>query len=90
MAWTCFEDRKMSRFAYLFMPVRLILYVRLVAALMEYYRNISANERKLEEADFVGFTVIPTIASFFIAGYWIVEMMKYKSPDWSAYQARLK
>ena len=57
-----------------------------VAALKEHYRNLAANEKKLEQADFIGLTVIPTIAGCFIAGYWILGMMKYWSPDWSAYQ----
>ena len=57
-----------------------------VAALKEHYRNLSANEKKLEQADFIGLTVIPTIAGCFIASYWIIGMMKYHSPDWSAYQ----
>merc|ERR1712228_704912 len=39
-----------------------------VAALKEHYRNLAANEKKLERADYVGFTVIPTIAGCFIAG----------------------
>ena len=60
-----------------------------VAALKEHYRNLATNEKKLERADFIGFTVIPTIASCFIAGYWIIGMMKYYSPDWSAYQGLL-
>ena len=34
-----------------------------VAALKEHYRNLSANEKKLDRADFIGFTVIPTIAA---------------------------
>ena len=46
---------------------------------------MTANEKKLEQADYIGFTVIPFIACCFIAGYWIVGMMKYNSPDWSAY-----
>ena len=57
-----------------------------MAALKEHYRNLAANEKKLGRADFIGFTVIPTLASCFIAGYWILGMMKYYSPDWSAYQ----
>ena len=60
-----------------------------VAALKEHYRNLATNEKKLERADFIGFTVIPTIAGCFIAGYWIIGMMKYYSPDWSAYQGLL-
>ena len=43
-----------------------------VAALKDHYRNLSANEKKLDRADFIGFTVIPTIAGCFIAGYWIL------------------
>ena len=46
---------------------------------------MTPNEKKLKFADYMGFTVIPTIASAFIAGYWILGMMKYNSPDWSAY-----
>ena len=60
-----------------------------VAALKEHYRNLATNEKKLERADFIGFTVIPTIAWCFIAGYWTIGMMKYYSPDWSAYQGLL-
>ena len=56
-----------------------------MAALKNLYNNMTPNERKLKFADYMGFTVIPTIASAFIAGYWILGMMKYSSPDWSAY-----
>ena len=66
-------------------PYLLISPVLKVAALKEHYRNLAANERKLEQADFLGLTIIPTIAGCFIAGYWILGMMKYHSPDWSAY-----
>ena len=57
-----------------------------VAALREHYKNLNANEKKLKRADFLGHTVIPTIACCFIGGYWILGMMKYYSPDWVAYQ----
>ena len=60
-----------------------------MAALKEHYKQLAANEKKLERADFIGFTVIPSIASCFIAGYWIIGMMKYYSPDWSAYDGLL-
>ena len=46
---------------------------------------MTPNEKKLKFADYMGFTVIPTFASAFIAGYFITGMMKYNSPDWSAY-----
>jgi predicted regulator of amino acid metabolism with ACT domain len=59
-----------------------------VAALKDYYSNLTPNERKLKRADFMGFTVIPTIASTFIAGYWIIGMIKYNSPDWSVFPKR--
>ena len=54
-----------------------------VAALKEHFRNLNPNKKKLKRADFLGFTVIPTFAS--VAGYWIIGMMKYNSPYWSAY-----
>ena len=75
----------MFKFVALICFVSSPVFVLQVAALKEYYRKLSANEKKLKQADFVGFTVIPTIAGCFIAGYWIVGMMKYHSPDWSAY-----
>ena len=56
-----------------------------VAALKEHYANLTPIEAKHKRADYIGFTVIPTFASLFVAGYWIIGMMKYKSPDWSAY-----
>ena len=50
-----------------------------------YYSNLSPNEKKLKFADFLGHVVIPTVACGFVAFYWIFGMMKYNSPDWSAY-----
>ena len=56
-----------------------------VKALQQHYANLTPNEVALKKADFIGFTLIPTLASGFVAGYWIIGMMKYHSPDWSAY-----
>ena len=36
-------------------------------------------------ADFIGFRVIPVFAMGFVVAYWTMGMMKYYSPDWSAY-----
>ena len=47
---------------------------------------MTPNEKKLERADFMGHVVIPTFACLFVAGYWIIGMMKYASPDWSMYE----
>ena len=52
----------------------------------EHYKKLTPNEVKLAKADYIGFTVIPTLASMFVTCYWVVGMMKYNSPDWSAYQ----
>ena len=47
---------------------------------------MTPNEVKLAKADYIGFTVIPTLATIFVTSYWVIGMMKYHSPDWSAYQ----
>ena len=47
---------------------------------------MTPNEKKLERADFMGHVVIPTFACLFVAGYWIIGMMKYASPDWTMYE----
>ena len=39
---------------------------------------MTANEKKLEQADFIGFTVIPFIACCFIACYWVGMRFKRK------------
>ena len=54
-------------------------------ALQEHYANLTPDEVKLRRADFIGHNLIPTMASVFVACYWILGMMKYNSPDWSAY-----
>ena len=56
-----------------------------VAALKELYKKLTPNEVKLAKADYIGFTVIPTLATIFVTCYWVIGMMKYHSPDWSAY-----
>ena len=49
-----------------------------VDALKEYYGVfITANQRKLEKADHIGYTVIPRVALIFVAGYWAIGMLKY-------------
>ena len=54
-------------------------------ALQQHYANLTPDEVKLKRADFIGHNLIPTLASAFVACYWILGMMKYNSPDWSAY-----
>ena len=56
-----------------------------VKALKQHYANLTPDEVKLKRADFIGHNLIPTLASAFVACYWILGMMKYNSPDWSAY-----
>ena len=50
-----------------------------------HYENLTPDEIKLARADFIGFRVIPVFAMGFVASYWTMGMMKYYSPDWSAY-----
>ena len=42
---------------------------------------MTPNEEKLKVADYLGFTVIPTIASTFVATYWFLGMTKYYAPE---------
>ena len=42
---------------------------------------MTPNERKLKVADYLGFTVIPGIASTFVVTYWVLGMTKYYSPE---------
>ena len=51
----------------------------------QHYANLTPDEVKLKRADFIGHYLIPPLASIFVASYWILGMMKYNSPDWSAY-----
>ena len=44
---------------------------------------MTPNEKKLKLADYLGFTVIPTIASSFVATYWVLGMTKYYFPEMS-------
>ena len=41
---------------------------------------MTPNERKLKVADYLGFTVIPSIAGIFVATYWVLGMAKYYAP----------
>ena len=41
---------------------------------------MTPNEKKLKVADYLGYTVIPSIACTFVATYWILGMAKYYSP----------
>ena len=44
----------------------------------EYYGSlVSSSEKKIEYADFIGYTIIPTIALTFVALYWTVGLLKY-------------
>ena len=56
-----------------------------VAALQAHYDSLTPDEKRLAKADYVGLTVIPAFAMVFVASYWTIGMMKYNSPDWSAY-----
>ena len=42
---------------------------------------MTPNEKKLKKADFLGYTVIPTIAGTFVASYWVLGMAKYYFPE---------
>ena len=56
-----------------------------VEALKEHYSNMTPNEKKLKIADYLGYTVIPSIAGTFVALYWVLGMIKYYSPEISIY-----
>merc|ERR1711962_325295 len=56
-----------------------------VDALKEHYSNMTPNEKKLKIADFLGYTVIPSIAGTSVALYWVLGMIKYYSPEISIY-----
>ena len=56
-----------------------------VEALKEHYANMTPNEKKLKIADYLGFTVIPSIAGTFVAFYWVLGMVKYYLPEISFY-----
>ena len=49
------------------------------------HHGLTPDEIKLARADFIGHKLIPTLACVFVAIYWILGMMKYNSPDFSAY-----
>ena len=51
----------------------------------EYYEGlaeVNANEKTLARCDFIGFYVIPNLATIFIITYWIMGLLKYNYPEW--------
>ena len=46
---------------------------------------MTPNEKKLKIADYLGYTVIPSIAGTFVAFYWVLGMIKYYLPEISIY-----
>ena len=50
-----------------------------VNALRDYYSAfVTPNQRKLKRADFIGFTLIPSVALSFVVCYWAIGLMKYE------------
>ena len=64
--------------------MKYIYFALKVAALTQHYSKLTLDEIKLKRADFIGHYLIPTLASIFVAGYWILGLMKYNSPNWFA------